>query len=175
MLSRCFRLPEALPLEAQRADDCHLREIGRRIVESEQHGQQRSEYGESLIMQLIEDLEPRFGEALGGATLRKCGCSSSRARPRRFCRHRLQNMSLSLNLAEKFPLNAIGLTPKQRPSTGTRCSGWSPFPPGADQPTWKSSIPFAFPRLPEYFFSVPLFQCSNTPRLRHRIPSRSGS
>jgi hypothetical protein len=37
----------------------------------------------------------------------------------------------------------------------------------ADQPTWKKSIPFALPRLREYFFSLTLFQCSNTPRLRH--------
>src|SRR6202008_1103205 len=38
----------------------------------------------------------------------------------------------------------------------------------ADQPTWNNSIPCAFPRLPEYLLSVPLFQCSCTPRLRHR-------
>jgi len=36
-------------------------EIGRRIVESEQQGQRRPEYGEALIKQLAEDLEPRFG------------------------------------------------------------------------------------------------------------------
>src|SRR5271169_5126513 len=39
----------------------------------------------------------------------------------------------------------------------------------------KRSMPCAFPRLREYFLSVPLFQCSCTPRLRHRMPSRSGS
>ena len=43
------------------------------------------------------------------------------------------------------------------------------------QLTWNSSIPLALPRLREYFFSVGLFQCSNTPRLPHRMPSRSGS
>ena len=36
-------------------------EIGRRIVESEQQGQQQPEYGEVLTKQLAEDLEPRFG------------------------------------------------------------------------------------------------------------------
>ena len=56
-------------------------EIGRRIVESEQRGQQRSEYGEALIKQLAGDLEPRFGGALDGATLRKCGRSSWRCWP----------------------------------------------------------------------------------------------
>jgi hypothetical protein len=48
-------------------------------VESEQQGQQRPEYGEALLKQLAEDLEPRFGGALGGATLRKYGRSSSLA------------------------------------------------------------------------------------------------
>jgi len=72
-------------------------EIGRRIVESEQRGRQRSEYGEALIKQLAEDLEPRFGGALGGATLREYGRSSCRCRPCRFCRHRLQNLSLFRN------------------------------------------------------------------------------
>jgi DUF1016 N-terminal domain len=40
-------------------------EIGRRIVEFEQQGQERAEYGEAIIKQLAEDLEPRFGRALG--------------------------------------------------------------------------------------------------------------
>ena len=36
-------------------------EIGRRIVDSEQAGQQRAEYGEALIRKLASDLTPRFG------------------------------------------------------------------------------------------------------------------
>ena len=48
-------------------------EIGRRIVESEQRGKQRAEYGETLIKQLAEDLEPRFGGALGGAPYANAG------------------------------------------------------------------------------------------------------
>jgi DUF1016 N-terminal domain len=44
-------------------------EVGRRIVESEQQGQQRAEYGEALIKQLAEDLEPRFGRGFGWRNL----------------------------------------------------------------------------------------------------------
>ncbi|NYF51107.1 hypothetical protein HDF12_001472 [Edaphobacter lichenicola] len=44
-------------------------EIGRRIVESEQQGQERAEYGEALIKQLAEDLEPRFGRGFGWRNL----------------------------------------------------------------------------------------------------------
>jgi len=43
-------------------------EIGRRIVESEQQRQQRAEYGETLIRQLVEDLDHVLGGDLGGAT-----------------------------------------------------------------------------------------------------------
>jgi hypothetical protein len=39
-------------------------EIGRRIVESEQQGQQGAEYGEALIKQLAGNLEPRFVRGL---------------------------------------------------------------------------------------------------------------
>jgi hypothetical protein len=94
-------------------------EIGRRIVESEQQGQRRPEYGKALIKQLAEDLEPRFG----WRSLTQMRAFFLLGRPRRFCRHRLQNPSLSLNLAKKFPLTAIGLTPMQLPGAGRRLSG----------------------------------------------------
>lgn len=44
-------------------------EIGRRIVEEEQSGDERAEYGESLIRRLAEDLEPRFGRGFGWRNL----------------------------------------------------------------------------------------------------------
>ena len=44
-------------------------EIGRRIVEFEQQGQKRAEYGEAVIKQLAEDLEPRFGRGFGWRNL----------------------------------------------------------------------------------------------------------
>src|SRR5258708_32851765 len=44
-------------------------EIGRRIVEFEQHGEQRAEYGDQLIEQLARDLTQQFGRGFGKANL----------------------------------------------------------------------------------------------------------
>lgn len=44
-------------------------EIGRRIVEFEQAGQERAEYGETLIRRLADDLAPRFGRGFGWRNL----------------------------------------------------------------------------------------------------------
>jgi predicted nuclease of restriction endonuclease-like (RecB) superfamily len=44
-------------------------EVGRRIVEFEQQGQERAEYGEAVIKQLAGDLEPRFGRGFGWRNL----------------------------------------------------------------------------------------------------------
>ena len=44
-------------------------EIGRRIVEFEQQGQVRAEYGEAVIKQLADDLEPQFGRGFGWRNL----------------------------------------------------------------------------------------------------------
>jgi len=44
-------------------------EIGHRIVEYEQLGQERAEYGEALIKQLAEDLTRQFGRGFGAVNL----------------------------------------------------------------------------------------------------------
>jgi predicted nuclease of restriction endonuclease-like (RecB) superfamily len=44
-------------------------EIGRRIVEAEQGGQERAEYGEHLIQRLADDLTARFGRGFGVVNL----------------------------------------------------------------------------------------------------------
>jgi predicted nuclease of restriction endonuclease-like (RecB) superfamily len=44
-------------------------EIGRRIVEAEQGGKERAEYGEKLIARLAEDLTARFGRGFGAVNL----------------------------------------------------------------------------------------------------------
>jgi hypothetical protein len=44
-------------------------EIGRRIVEFEQQGQERAEYGEALIKQLADDLTQQFGRGFGAVNL----------------------------------------------------------------------------------------------------------
>lgn len=43
--------------------------VGRRIVEEEQHGAARAEYGEELIPRLSADLQARFGRGFGPANL----------------------------------------------------------------------------------------------------------
>ncbi len=44
-------------------------EIGHRIVEFEQQGQERAEYGGALIKQLAEDLTRQFGRGFGAVNL----------------------------------------------------------------------------------------------------------
>ena len=44
-------------------------EIGRRIVEFEQGGKERAEYGETLLMNLSQDLTNRFGRGFGKSNL----------------------------------------------------------------------------------------------------------
>src|ERR1700693_2497974 len=44
-------------------------EIGRRIVQSEQAGEKRAEYGEVLIRRLAEDLSGSFGRGFGARNL----------------------------------------------------------------------------------------------------------
>ena len=44
-------------------------EIGRRIVESEQRGQRRADYGERLIERLSSDLTKQFGRGFGTINL----------------------------------------------------------------------------------------------------------
>lgn len=46
-------------------------EIGRRIVEFEQAGESRANYGEQLLQRLAEDLTARFGRGFGLANLRQ--------------------------------------------------------------------------------------------------------
>lgn len=40
-------------------------EIGRHIVEFEQHGQERAEYGSELLTRLSKDLRQRYGKGFG--------------------------------------------------------------------------------------------------------------
>ena len=44
-------------------------QIGRRLVEVEQQGQERAEYGERLIERLSQDLSTRFGRGFGRRNL----------------------------------------------------------------------------------------------------------
>lgn len=44
-------------------------EIGRRIVELEQHGTERAEYGKQIIERLAQDLSPKFGRGFKKSNL----------------------------------------------------------------------------------------------------------
>jgi DUF1016 N-terminal domain len=44
-------------------------EVGRRIVEFEQGGEKRAEYGESLLLRLADDLTAHFGKGFGKSNL----------------------------------------------------------------------------------------------------------
>ena len=46
-------------------------EIGRRIVEFEQDGQERAAYGEALLLRLAEDLSARFGSGFSRRNLQQ--------------------------------------------------------------------------------------------------------
>jgi hypothetical protein len=68
-------------------------EMGRRIVELEQSGQGRAEYGEQVVKQLAVDLTSRFGRGVYGETYNKCDrflkCTPT------FCRRCLQNHKIA--------------------------------------------------------------------------------
>ncbi len=47
-------------------------ELGRKIVEEEQQGKQRAEYGKFLIKRLSENLQPQFGTGFNVRQLERC-------------------------------------------------------------------------------------------------------
>ena len=61
-------------------------QVGRYLVEFEQGGQARAEYGEGLLKRLAEDLTARHGRGFSRRTSGNCEPSSSAGR---FARHRL--------------------------------------------------------------------------------------
>ena len=77
-------------------------EIGRRIVEYEQQGRVRAEYGEALLARLAADLTARFGRGFSVRNVWQMKAfylawpipqtASADCRPTRFCRRCLQNL-----------------------------------------------------------------------------------
>ncbi len=79
-------------------------EIGRRIVEFEQQGQERAEYGEALIRQLAIDLTGQFGRGFGAVNLSQMRRFYLAWSPQRIFQTPSEK-SLGLSeLAAKFPL-----------------------------------------------------------------------
>ncbi|HTJ98899.1 MAG TPA: DUF1016 N-terminal domain-containing protein [Bordetella sp.] len=72
-------------------------EIGRRIVEFEQGGSDRTAYGDALIKRLGEDLSARFGRGFAWRNLTsRCERSTSHGRRIGFRRRCLQNLYPSI-------------------------------------------------------------------------------
>jgi hypothetical protein len=67
-------------------------EIGRRIVQSEQAGRKRAEYGVVLIDRLSKDLSALFGRGFGPRNLAQMRSFHLASAATRFCRHCLQNL-----------------------------------------------------------------------------------
>ena len=65
--------------------------VGRRIVEFEQSGEERADYGAALIERLAEDLTGRFGRGFSSRASTKGVSSTSHSRLTGFSRHRREN------------------------------------------------------------------------------------
>ena len=76
-------------------------EIGRRIVEVEQRGSTRAEYGDVLIKRLAADLTARFGVGCPGANSTECEASTSPTRT--FCQRCRQSWLLTLAMSRRAP------------------------------------------------------------------------
>ena len=79
-------------------------EIGRRIVEFEQQGQERAEYGEALIRQLAVDLTGQFGRGFGAVNLSQMRRFYLTWPPQRIFQTPSEKSSALSELASKFPL-----------------------------------------------------------------------
>jgi len=60
-------------------------EVGRRIVEFEQAGQKRAEYGEALLARLAEDLTAQFGRGFSQPAENICSTLSSKLENLKIC------------------------------------------------------------------------------------------
>jgi hypothetical protein len=68
--------------------------IGRRIVEYEQKGENRAEYGEELLVRLADDLSARFGRGFSKSNLFMMRAFYWLIPKSRFSRQRLENCFL---------------------------------------------------------------------------------
>ena len=86
-------------------------EIGRRIVEHEQHGSERAEYGVVLLKELGRDLTARFGRGFGWRNL-----FQMRAFYLSFPDEKLQTLS-AISLGGAFPASGKYATPSRNSRT----------------------------------------------------------
>ena len=110
--------------------------IGREIVEEEQKGQKRADYGKALLQDLSRRLNKRYGRGFSVTTLQDC---------RKFYLTYVHRLAIQHPLGAKFTMPAIGypvgrelgksgyphppggeLTPKQRPTGVESATGFHP-------------------------------------------------
>ena len=97
--------------------------IGREIVEEEQKGQKRADYGKALLQALSRRLSKRYGGGFSVTTLQDC---------RKFYLTYVQRLAIQHPLGAKFTMPAIGyppdgeLTPKQHPTGVEFATGFHP-------------------------------------------------
>ena len=109
--------------------------IGREIVEEEQKGQKRADYGKALLQELSRRLNKRYGRGFSVTTLQDC---------RKFYLTYVHRLAIQHPLGAKFTMPAIGypmgrelgksgnphplggeVTPKQRPTGVESATGFS--------------------------------------------------
>ncbi len=78
-------------------------EIGRRIVELDQAGKKRADYGDVLITRLAKDLSTAFGRGFGPRNLAQMRSFYLPGLTARFCRHCLQNLPRLHHLMRRSP------------------------------------------------------------------------
>jgi predicted nuclease of restriction endonuclease-like (RecB) superfamily len=96
-------------------------EIGRRIVELEQAGEERAEYGEALLIRLSGDLTRRFGRGFSRQNLQQMRLFYLAYLPHQICQTvsgKSQGTAILQNLSEKSWTSPAQLPAKSQTSSG---------------------------------------------------------
>ncbi len=113
-------------------------EVGRRIVEFEQKGKKRADYGEAIIRQLAHDLTQRFGRGFGVVNLSQMKNFYLAWAPQQIFQTPSEKSAVLSVLAAKFSLpwsayvrllsvkNAEARTPSCGTDTRSSCAGPNP-------------------------------------------------
>jgi len=82
-------------------------EIGRRIVEFEQSGEERAEYGQELVKRLSIDLTARWGEDFPSGIWSRCGLSIVDGQFRRHCLRNSKSRIRRRRLRNSMPVRRL--------------------------------------------------------------------
>ena len=124
-------------------------EIGRRIVEFEQGGEKRAEYGEGLLARLADDLTARFGRGFSRQNLQRFRLFYLSQPAEKIC----STLSSKLNGGiGSTPSNELGeATIVQTLSAKSKGAEIRPTPSGISQAPYGKSSPFALSELARAF------------------------